>query len=185
MHDLAYYRSISTPIPLWSIHAHWTRLSMHTTEFNEDGTRPDRTSQVVEILDGMDPSMGRPAGRDEQSTRRIPSFSEASTSGSRTATSRVRVRGRGRRGRDCYIQQLPQAYQRYVSHTVDVLGDGHCGFRAIAAQIEYSENDWRRVREELSEEIEQNFDLYRRVFPVHDWANRLLILLNWFGSTAP
>ncbi|KAI8538325.1 hypothetical protein RHMOL_Rhmol09G0093700 [Rhododendron molle] len=98
---------------------------------------------------------GRPAGRDEQSTRRIPSFSEASTSGSRTATSRVRVRGRGRRG------------------------------RAIAAQIEYSENDWRRVREELSEEIEQNFDLYRRVFPVHDWANRLLILLNWFGSTAP
>ncbi|KAI8538324.1 hypothetical protein RHMOL_Rhmol09G0093700 [Rhododendron molle] len=49
MHDLAYYRSISTPIPLWSIHAHWTRLSMHTTEFNEDGTRPDRTSQVVEM----------------------------------------------------------------------------------------------------------------------------------------
>ncbi|XP_058217423.1 uncharacterized protein LOC131328499 [Rhododendron vialii] len=227
MHDLAYYRSISTPIPLWSIHAHWTRLSMHATEFNEEGARSDRTSQVVEILDGMDPPMrehiidriidmadpsrstirppsyntehrGRPTGRDEQSTRRIPSFSEASTSGSRTATSRVR--GRGRRGRgsgvrntqfivpsiiDPYIQRLPQAYQRYISHTVDVLGDGHCGFRAIAALIGYSENDWSRVREELIEEIQQNYYLYTEIYPVNDWAKHLLILLNWFEPTAP
>ncbi|XP_058183538.1 uncharacterized protein LOC131301332 [Rhododendron vialii] len=171
---------------------------MHANEFNDKGTRPDRTSQVVEILDEMDPCMrehiigkfinmtdpshstvrppsyntehrGRPVGRDEQSTRRIPSFSETSTSGSRTATSQVR--GRGRRGRgsgvrntqpthsqslvppipDRYIQRLPQAYQRYISHTVDVKGDGHCGFRAITAQIGYSENDWNRVREELIE----------------------------------
>ncbi|XP_058211564.1 uncharacterized protein LOC131323736 [Rhododendron vialii] len=151
MHNLTYYRSISTPIPLWSIHAHWTRLSMHATEFNEEGARPNMTSQVVEILDGMDPPMrehiidmiidmadpsrstvrppsynkhrGRPIGRDEQSTRRIPSFLEASTSGSKTATSR-----------------------RYISHTVDVLGDGHCGLRAIAALIGYSENDWSRFK---------------------------------------
>ncbi|KAI8560404.1 hypothetical protein RHMOL_Rhmol04G0252700 [Rhododendron molle] len=98
---------------------------MHATEFNENGTRPNKTSHVVEI-DGMDPRIrehiidriidmadpsrstvrppsyntehrGRPVGKDEQSTHRIPSFLEASTSRSRTATSRVR--GRGRRGR--------------------------------------------------------------------------------------
>ncbi|XP_058181194.1 uncharacterized protein LOC131299627 [Rhododendron vialii] len=227
MHDLAYYRSISTPILLWSIHAYWTKLSMHATEFNEEGTRPNRTSQVVEILDGMDPPTreyiidkiidmagpsrsivrppsyntkhrGRPVGRDEQSTRRIPSFSEASTSGSRIAISRGR--GRGRRGRgsgvrntqfivppiaDSYIQRLPQAYQRYISHIVDVLGDGRCGFRAIAALIGYSENDWSRVREELIEEIRQNYYLYTEIYPVNDCANHLLILLNWFEPTAP
>ncbi|XP_058192079.1 uncharacterized protein LOC131309467 [Rhododendron vialii] len=174
------------------------RLSMHATEFNEKGTRPDRTSQVVEILDGMDPPIGQPARRDEQSTRHIPFFSEASTSGSRIPTSRVR--GRGRRGRGSgvrntqfivppipnrSIQRLPQAYQRYISHTVDVLGDGHCVFRAIAALIGYSENDWSRVREELIEEIRQNCYLYSVIYPVHDWAKHLLILLNWFEPTAP
>ncbi|KAI8568819.1 hypothetical protein RHMOL_Rhmol02G0229800 [Rhododendron molle] len=44
MHDLAYYRSISTPIPLCGIHTHWIRLSMHANEFNDERTRPDRTS---------------------------------------------------------------------------------------------------------------------------------------------
>ncbi|XP_058208118.1 uncharacterized protein LOC131321125 [Rhododendron vialii] len=212
MHDLAYYRSISTPIPLWSIHAHWTRLSMHTTEFNEEGARSDRTSQVVEIFDGMDPPMREhiidriiDMADPSRSTVRPPSYNTehrgrptASTSRSRTATSRVR--GRGRRGRgsgvrntqfivpsitDRYIQRLPQAYQHYIFHTVDVLGNGHCGFRAIAALIEYSENDWSRVREELIEEIRQNYYLYSVIYPVHDWANRLLILLNWFEPTAP
>ncbi|XP_058180055.1 uncharacterized protein LOC131298592 [Rhododendron vialii] len=208
MHDLAYYRSISTPIPLWSIHAHWTRLSMHATEFNEEGARPDRTSQVVEILDGMDPPMREhiidriiDMADPSCSTVRPPSYNtehRGRPTGSKTATSRVR--GRGRRGRgfgasntqfivpsitNRYIQRLPQAYQRYVSHTVDVLGDGHCGFRAIAALIGYGENDWSLVREELIEEIRQNFYLYSVIYPVNDWPNRLLILLNWLEPTAP
>ncbi|XP_058223035.1 uncharacterized protein LOC131332756 [Rhododendron vialii] len=115
---------------------------------------------------------GQPVDRDEQSTCRISSFSEASTSGSRTATSRVRGRGRcGRRSgvrntqstvppiSDRYIQRLPQAFQRYISHTVDVLGDGYCGFKAIAAQIGV-------------------------IYPAYDWANHLLHLLDCFEPRA-
>ena len=115
-HDLAHYRYFSIPIPLQSIDAHWRRLTMHAHGLNDEGVRPNRTSHVVEILDGMDPHMrehmidrfidmadpsqstvrapsyntehrGRPTGRDEQSRGRIPSFQDVSTSGSKVTQS--------------------------------------------------------------------------------------------------
>ncbi|XP_058217392.1 uncharacterized protein LOC131328467 [Rhododendron vialii] len=184
-----------------SIHAHWTTLSMHATELNEEGTPPNRTSQVVEILDGMDPRMrehiidrfidmadpsrstvrppsyktehrGRPAGRDEQSTRRISYSSEVSASGSRTATSRVRGKGRCGRGSGVRNTQstIPPIPDRYI--------------QAIAAQIGYSENDWNQVREELIEEIRQDYYLYGVIYLSYDMANQLLQLLDCFEPTA-
>ena len=101
---------------------------MHIHRYHDDGVQANRTSQVVEILDGMDPQMrehmidwffnmadpsqstvrvpsyntehrGRPIGKDEQSRRRISSFADISTLGSKAtqtnATSRRRGRGRG------------------------------------------------------------------------------------------
>ncbi|KAI8572707.1 hypothetical protein RHMOL_Rhmol01G0220600 [Rhododendron molle] len=110
MHDLAYYRFISTPIPLCSIHAHWTRLSMHATEFNEDGTRLDRTSQVVEILDGMDPHMR----------------------------------------------------EHIIDRIIDLVDPAHNTIRPPSYNTEH-----------------------RGRPAVNDWTKNLLILLNWFGPTAP
>ncbi|GFS42965.1 hypothetical protein Acr_00g0082820 [Actinidia rufa] len=155
---------------------------MHVHEFKDEGVRPNRTSHVVEILDGMDPQMrehmidrfidmanpsqstirapsyntehkGRPNVKDEQSRRHsFSSFEHASTSGSRVTKPTSRSRGRGRHGKglgvrsppihDTYIEKLPVALQRYISHTVDVQPDGHCGFRAIAALIGYGEEGW-------------------------------------------
>ena len=223
-HDLAHYRYFSIPIPLQSIDAHWRRLTMHAHGLNDEGVRPNRTSHVVEILDGMDPHMrehmidrfidmadpsqstvrapsyntehrGRPTGRDEQSRGRIPSFQDVSTSESRVTQSMAMSRGRGRRGRglgvrnppirDTYIDKLPVILQRYISHTVDVQPDGHCGFRAIAALIGYGEEGWSQVRFDLIEEIQQNKDLYDQLYPDRDLVANLLFSLNWFEPWAP
>ncbi|XP_057461074.1 uncharacterized protein LOC130751474 [Actinidia eriantha] len=224
-HDLAHYHYFSMTIPLQSINAHWRRLSMHIHELNDEGVQPNRTSQVVEILDGMDPHMrehmidrfidmadpsqstvrapsynteyrGRPKGRDEQSIRHsFSSFEHASTSGSRSTQPTATSRGRGRRGRgsglrnppirDTYIEKLPMALQCYISHTVDVQPDGHCGFRAIAALIGYGEEGWFQVRFELMEEIHQNKDLYDQLYPDRNLVANLLFSLNWFEPWAP
>ena len=232
-HDLAHYRFLSIPIPIQSINVHWRRLSMNVHEYHDDGARANRTSQVVEILDGMDPQMreqmidrffnmadpsqstvrapsyntehrGRPTGKDEQSRRRIPSFADISTSGSRAtqtnATSRKRGRRRGSRVRntqsthdhspvppirDTYIEKLPTVMQRYISHTVDVKPDGHCGFRAIAALIGYGEEGWFQVRYDLMEEIRQNKRQYDQLYPDREIADNLLFLLEYFGQPAP
>ncbi|GFZ20070.1 hypothetical protein Acr_28g0007750 [Actinidia rufa] len=153
------------------------RLCMHADRSNDDQPRSDRTSEAVELLQGMDPSMrdniiiriidmtdpshstvrspaynteqrGRPAGKNEQSRRRIPSILQSYTSGSRgasnsssdasvtlpAATSRVcKDQSTAPPMSDPFIQELPEAYQDFISHIVDVQVDGHCGFRVIAA----------------------------------------------------
>ena len=206
---------------------------MHAHGFNDDGERPNRTSNVVDILDGMDPCMrehmidrfldmadltqstvrapsyntehrGRPKGRDEQSRSHMPSYGDASTAGSAAIqpNARSRGRGRGRLGkgsrvrnthdkspvplvRDTYIMKLPVACHRYISHTIDVQADGHCGFRAIAALIGYGEECWAQVRYDLIEEIQHNKDLYDRLFPLNGLTDHLLHLLNCFETFAP
>ncbi|XP_058223214.1 protein FAR-RED IMPAIRED RESPONSE 1-like [Rhododendron vialii] len=225
-HDLAYYRWYSMPIPIQSIHDHWTKLSMRAPIVNDEGERPDRTYEVIDRLRGMDQSTqehmidriidmtdpsqstvrglayntahrGRPTGREKQSGRRIPSFTEASTSSSRIESGR-RGRGEGvhktQANRDefsvpsirtDYIQHLPQAYQHYISHINDVRGDGHCGFRAIAAHIGYGEDRWAQVRRDLINEIEQNMDLYNALYPEIGWADHLIRSLNYFEDSAP
>ena len=75
--------------------------------------------------------------------------------------------------------------QRYISHTVDVQPDGHCGFRAIAALIGYGEEGWFQVRFELMEEIQQNKDLYDQLYPDRNLVANLLFSLNWFEPWAP
>ncbi|XP_057485845.1 uncharacterized protein LOC130772121 [Actinidia eriantha] len=139
---------------------------------------------------------GRPKGKDEQSRRRsFLSFEYASTSGSRVTQPKATFQGRGRQGRglgvrnspirDTYIEKLPVALQRYISHTIDVQADGHCGFRAIAALIGYGEEGWSQVRFELMEEIQQNKDLYDHFYPDQNLVDNLLFSLNWFEPWAP
>ena len=120
MHDLANYRSLCIPIPLRDIDSHWTRLCMHADRSNAAEPRSDRTSEVFELLQGMDPSTrdnminriidmtdpshstvrspayntehrGRPAGRNEQSRRRIPSILESYSSGSRGHLTQLQI----------------------------------------------------------------------------------------------
>ncbi|XP_057465730.1 uncharacterized protein LOC130755352 [Actinidia eriantha] len=187
-HDLAHYRYFAIPIPLQSINAHWRMLSMDIHEFNDEGTRPKRTSHVVDILDRMDPHIrehmidrfidmadpsqstvrapsyntehrGRPKGKDEQSRRRsFSSFEYASTSGSRVTQPKATFQGRGRQGR---------------------------GLGAIAALIGYGEEGWSQVRFELMEEIQQNKDLYDHLYPDRNLVDNPLFSLNWFEPWAP
>ncbi|GFZ09653.1 hypothetical protein Acr_21g0002520 [Actinidia rufa] len=150
---------------------------------NEEGARPNKTSHVVEILDGMDPHMrehmidkffdmadpsqstvrapayntehkGRPIDRDEQRRRHIPSFEDASTSGSRIT------------------QPIPTSR-------------GRCGRRAIATLIGYSEKGWSQVRFKLIEEIQQNKDIYDQLYPDQNLVANLLFSLKWFEPWAP
>ncbi|XP_057512858.1 uncharacterized protein LOC130794936 [Actinidia eriantha] len=192
---------------------------MHVHGFNDKGVRPNKTSHVVEILDGMNPQMreymidrfinmadpsqstvrapsynmehrGRSKGRDEQSRRHsFSSFEYASTSGSRVTQPTTTSRGRRGRGlgvrdppiRDTYIEKLPMAY---ISHTIDVQPDGHYGFRAIAALIEYGEGGWSQVRFDLIKDIQQNKDLYDQLYSDQNLIANLLFSLNWFKSWA-
>ncbi|XP_057469657.1 uncharacterized protein LOC130758736 [Actinidia eriantha] len=86
---------------------------------------------------------------------------------------------------DPFIQELPEAYQDFISYIVNVQADGHCGFRAIAAQLGYGEDNWAHVRMDLIEEIQTNMKLYNVLYREYNYANTLLHSLAWFTPTAP
>ncbi|KAI8524323.1 hypothetical protein RHMOL_Rhmol13G0141600 [Rhododendron molle] len=165
-HDIALFRYVDRPIPLSSIHPHWSTLFMHAQRHTDEGARTDRAAQLIErlnemdsdsresmigrLLDMADPSRctvrplaynteyrGQPTGRDEQNRGRISSFT-TSTSESRASCIPTSRRSNGR---GLLILKFPQQFQRYISHCVDFRPDSHCGFRVIAAQIYGSEDE--------------------------------------------
>ena len=72
-----------------------------------------------------------------------------------------------------------------MSHTEDVKADGHCGFRAIAAQIYGSEEGWAPVRCDLIQEINENRYLYDAVYLQENMADEVLKSLSCWMPTAP
>ena len=63
-----------------------------------------------------------------------------------------------------FMGQLPSHLHNYIIGTKDVASDGHCGFRAIADLLGYTEDSWGRVRGELFHELSSNHELYSVVF---------------------
>ncbi|XP_058202756.1 uncharacterized protein LOC131317202 [Rhododendron vialii] len=191
-HDIALYRSVDRPIPLSSIHPHWSKLSMHAQRHTDEGTRSDRTTQLIErlnemdsdsresmmdrFLDMADPSRctvrppayntehrGRPTGRDEQNRGHIPSFT-VSTSESRASCIPTLRRSNGM---DHLVEKFPQQYQRYIFHCVDVRLDSYCGFRALVVQLYGSEDQWAQL------------------YPERNYVSHVLRRLHCFRSSTP
>ncbi|XP_022027111.1 uncharacterized protein LOC110928405 [Helianthus annuus] len=51
------------------------------------------------------------------------------------------------------MEEIPKIFHPYVIHIEDVVGDGNCGFRAIAACLGYGEDQWLYVKEQLLHEL--------------------------------
>ncbi|XP_004515629.1 uncharacterized protein [Cicer arietinum] len=57
-----------------------------------------------------------------------------------------------------------KAYTKKHDIIIDVVADGNCGFRAIAALLGWTEESWPLVRTQLDKEIHLHQDLYANVF---------------------
>ncbi|KAK8918713.1 hypothetical protein KSP39_PZI021107 [Platanthera zijinensis] len=60
-------------------------------------------------------------------------------------------------------KEMPAYIRDYISDVVDVLGDGHCGYRVISNGMEMGD-DWLQVRNDLSRELQQKDILYDAIF---------------------
>ncbi|XP_068501365.1 protein FAR1-RELATED SEQUENCE 6-like [Phaseolus vulgaris] len=52
-----------------------------------------------------------------------------------------------------FLDQFPVGYHPYIVDVVDVRADGHCGYRAVAAQLGMGEESWAVVRMNLLKEL--------------------------------
>ncbi|XP_068466238.1 uncharacterized protein [Phaseolus vulgaris] len=63
-----------------------------------------------------------------------------------------------------FLDQFPVGYHPYIVDVVDVKVDGHCGYRAVAAQLGMGEDSWAVVRMNLLKELSEWRQEYVQLF---------------------
>ena len=58
-----------------------------------------------------------------------------------------------------YLVQFPKHIVPNIIDVIEIVGDGNCGFRAIASLLGYTEDGWPMVRRELDNELRSNISL--------------------------
>ncbi|KAF8412056.1 hypothetical protein HHK36_000009 [Tetracentron sinense] len=62
------------------------------------------------------------------------------------------------------VSCLPVSLSNFIQHAIDVAGDGHCGFRAVAGLMGMGEEGWRKVRIDLAYELQKHREQYANLF---------------------
>lgn len=81
------------------------------------------------------------------------------------------------------MTRIPYIFHDYVDDIHDVIGDGNCGFRAVAVCLGRGEDQWLHIRQLLLEELQSEYYAYQTVFT--DGFNELYESLCWSESHAP
>ncbi|KAK2373976.1 protein FAR1-RELATED SEQUENCE [Trifolium repens] len=63
-----------------------------------------------------------------------------------------------------YLVQFPKHIIPHIIDVIEIVGDGNCGFRAIASLLGYTEDGWPMVCRELDNELRSNINLYEKIF---------------------
>ena len=72
------------------------------------------------------------------------------------------------------IDYMPRFMLPFIEKVVDVIGDGHCGFRAIAELMGLIEQNHIMIRRHLIQELKDHRDDYVEVFVGEDRYNYIL-----------
>ena len=72
-----------------------------------------------------------------------------------------------------YLSQLPINIQTHVDKILNPRADGHCGFRAVSFLLHQDENQWPRIRRELTRQLNRRSEFYSENMLVPDVPNAL------------
>ncbi|KAK8915881.1 hypothetical protein KSP39_PZI022911 [Platanthera zijinensis] len=84
---------------------------------------------------------------------------------------------------ECIREEMPAYISSHIIDVVNVIGDGHCGYRVIGLALEMGDN-WLQVRKDLIEEINANEFLYNNMFR-SSRRSELLLSLDCSSIPAP
>ncbi|XP_057421247.1 uncharacterized protein LOC130715190 [Lotus japonicus] len=77
-----------------------------------------------------------------------------------------------------YIDQFPSEMRCYIDDIVDVISDGNCGYRAVAASLGMGQENWAQVRIHMINELQQFQGDYVSLFGSIDRVKHLIDALN-------
>ncbi|XP_052732487.1 PKS-NRPS hybrid synthetase cheA-like [Vigna angularis] len=163
-------------IPIGEFHIMWRRLHFSNVELNE--TKPqlsikDELKQVEERFNEVDIG-GKVTIKQKlleivcpTLTSMVPPLHKVKTKGAQK--SKVKRSER----RVPMIDQFHSATHPFIVDIVDVVADGHCGYRCIAALLGLGEDSWPVVRNELYKELSAWRDEYASLVGGYDRLEEL------------
>lgn len=69
-------------------------------------------------------------------------------------------------GVDFGVGEVDEFMFPFMINAINVVGDGHCGYRSLACHLGWGQDDWMRVRREIVSELRSNYHMYAAVHPV-------------------
>ncbi|XP_028098948.1 uncharacterized protein LOC114298553 [Camellia sinensis] len=82
-----------------------------------------------------------------------------------------------------YVDAFPAGLKPYIKFVKDVAADGNCGFRAIAASIGHTEDDWAQVRRNLLGELHTHKEEYITLYGSYERFEELTSILSYFEDS--
>ncbi|XP_028105854.1 uncharacterized protein LOC114304908 [Camellia sinensis] len=82
-----------------------------------------------------------------------------------------------------YVDAFPSGLKPYIKFVKDVAADGNCGFRAIAASIGHTEDDWAQVRRDLLGKLHTHKDEYITLYGFYEKFEELTSILSYFEDS--
>ncbi|XP_057443916.1 uncharacterized protein LOC130736078 [Lotus japonicus] len=144
------------------------------TKGRQKGSSKKVTTKSIKVPSQR--STKRMASRWERINVQYPGSWEGSNSTPNTSqrsTSRVKNQSL----RPSMLRQIPEEFHRFIDSLVHVKGDGHCGFRCVAAMLDMGEDKWAIVRRTLIQELDTEFDMYCSIFGIAE-ANEIRCALH-------
>ncbi|XP_014522491.1 uncharacterized protein LOC106778994 [Vigna radiata var. radiata] len=117
--------------------------------------------------------------RTERSKKRDPSYFEHvdtfhSTIESSSTKKKLQLKDKTmQRRRVPMINKFHPIFQPYILNVVDVVVDGHCGYRCIVASLGLSEDSWPIIQNDLYKELSQWRDEYATLVGGYDRVEEL------------
>ena len=98
--------------------------------------------------------------------------------GKKDSQSKAKARAKGtyesmKQKRILMIDQFHVICHPYILDVVDVIANGHCGYRCIAALLGMGEDSWPLIRHDLFKELSQYRDDYARLLGSYDRVEEL------------
>jgi len=157
------------PIRLDKIHPHWHKLYMGEEESNEylfsvaeewsgiqERLKRVPYQMILEIKEGLQ-LLAFP-----ETTTLSPPPRKVSTKGAKEKKSNLHQKRHVEPSSPMYY--MPKFMRPYIERIVDVIGDGHCGFRAIAEFLGLMEESHVMVRRALIQEVKEHRNDYIRIY---------------------
>ncbi|XP_024169252.1 uncharacterized protein LOC112175749 [Rosa chinensis] len=183
-HEIAKYKREGRPIPLECINSYWKKLPR---------LKPLRRTGEPNVYE----TLKRPRLSEEMNTNAHSSLSLPGTVESeRNSPNACLSRQESQPGDEVYDIQPTTQFEfgdvcqhllgSYIRDVKDVLGDGHCGFRAIASFMGYGEDSgWVKVRNDLRNELMLYSAYYELLLGDRSVVNELLHRLKYDEIPCP